>query len=184
MKNIKSKLNSNNGVSILFALVLLLVATMVSLIIIVAATSSIKRESSFKESVQRNIDLDSAVLLLKSSFNGSTCSYTLEDENYKNGDCTVSNDAFKATLKEISNEIINNKTSGLSTEFKDAFTISGDYTSNINCYYSISGSDDLSRYTISFKLDNDNVIYCNFNANISDGEITYTYDKSTIKKGN
>ena len=52
MKTINKKLNSQSGVTILFAMLLFLVATVVSLVIIVAATSSINRESSFKESVQ------------------------------------------------------------------------------------------------------------------------------------
>ena len=65
MKTINKKLNSQSGVTILFAMLLFLVATIVSLVIIVAATSSINRESSFKESVQRNIELDSAVLMVK-----------------------------------------------------------------------------------------------------------------------
>ncbi|MCI7446194.1 MAG: hypothetical protein MSA78_07665, partial [Solobacterium sp.] len=60
MKTISKKLNSQSGVTILFAMLLFLVATVVSLVIIVAATSSVNRESSFKESVQRNIELDSA----------------------------------------------------------------------------------------------------------------------------
>ena len=42
------KLNSKSGVSILFALLLFLVATVVSLVIIVAATSSVKREASYR----------------------------------------------------------------------------------------------------------------------------------------
>lgn len=65
MKTINKKLNSQSGVTILFAMLLFLVATVVSLVIIVAATSSVNRESSFKESVQRNIELDSAVLMVK-----------------------------------------------------------------------------------------------------------------------
>ena len=75
MKTINKKLNSQSGVTILFAMLLFLVATVVSLVIIVAATSSVNRESSFKESVQRNIELDSAVLMVK-NFTDNKHEYT------------------------------------------------------------------------------------------------------------
>ena len=49
------KMKSQSGVSILFAMLLFLIATVVSLVIIVAATSSVKREASYKETIQKNI---------------------------------------------------------------------------------------------------------------------------------
>ena len=192
MNNIKRKLNSNNGVSILFALVLFLVATIVSLVIIVTATSSLKRESSFKESVQRNIELDSASLLLKEIYANSSCSYTYDKigKNYTLKSCSLGglddkNNPYIDVLEEISTNVIENNTNSFSE--RDAFSISDEiesYTNIVDCKYSIYASNDDSVYVVSFKLDNGSIMYCKFNLKIEDdNSLIWSYYQSSLKGG-
>ena len=191
MNNIKRKLNSNNGVSILFALVLFLVATIVSLVIIVAATTSVKRDSSFKESVQRNIELDSASLLLKEIYSKSSCSYIYnkKGKTYTLKSCSLgglddTNNPYIEVLKEISTNVIENNTNSFSE--RDAFSISENiesYTNIIYCKYSIYASNDDSVYVVSFKLDNGSVMYCKFNLKVENNQVEWTYYQSSSKGG-
>ena len=191
MNNIKRKLNSNNGVSILFALVLFLVATIVSLVIIVAATTSVKRESSFKESVQRNIELDSASLLLKEIYSKSSCSYIYnkKGKTYTLKSCSLgglddTNNPYIEVLKEISTNVIENNTNSFSE--RDAFSISENiesYTNIVDCIYSIYASNDDSVYVVSFKLDNGSVMYCKFNLKVENNQVEWTYYQSSSKGG-
>ena len=191
MKNINRKLNSNNGVSILFALVLFLVATIVSLVIIVASTSSVKRESSFKETTQRNIELDSAAFLLKNVYSSSSCSYTYNNKNnvYKLNICTLAGDnnvnsPYLDVLKEVSTKVIENNTNSFidNTAFSITNTIDS-YTNTVNCSYSIYTNSDTSTYVVAFKLDNGSVMYCKFNLKVENNEVYWTYYQSSCKGG-
>ena len=60
-----NKLSSNDGVSILLALVVLLVAGMVSVVLLSASTSSIKSVTKSTEALQDGLTLDSASNVLK-----------------------------------------------------------------------------------------------------------------------
>ena len=144
MKTINKKLNSQSGVTILFAMLLFLVATVVSLVIIVAATSSVNRESSFKESVQRNIELDSAVLMVKNFIdNKNEYIFVGEEGNYDYQFVGTENELEKVII-EISKRVINKA----QTKNIGSFTISGDNLSNIDCDYKIDFNTGSSPFVI------------------------------------
>lgn len=65
MKQIQNKLKSESGVSILFALLLMLVVAMVSVVMVNASLTAVKRTSAKKDNQQVSISLDSAALLLR-----------------------------------------------------------------------------------------------------------------------
>ena len=67
---IQRKLHSESGVSILLALVVLLVASFISVTLLSASSSSVKTSSRNQTSIQDNLTLDSACKLLKSTLNG------------------------------------------------------------------------------------------------------------------
>lgn len=67
---IQRKLHSESGVSILLALVVLLVASFISVTLLSASSSSVKTSSKNQTSIQDNLTLDSACKLLKSTLNG------------------------------------------------------------------------------------------------------------------
>lgn len=64
---IQRKLHSESGVSILLALVVLLVASFISVTLLSASSSSVKTSSKNQTSIQDNLTLDSACKLLKST---------------------------------------------------------------------------------------------------------------------
>lgn len=176
MKTVKKKLNSNSGVTILFAMLLFLVATVVSMVIIVAATSSVKRESSFKESVQKNLELDSCSIVLRKNFEGEV---TFVDDNglFKYSGPTI-NDEFKRIMIDISTNIINNQTD---PEYTGAFKISGEELSDINITCSIS-LNNTNSYRVSFKLNNGNNMYSYFNVElVNTNKLNWKYEKSSFK---
>ena len=183
MKTINKKINSQSGVTILFAMLLFLVATVVSLVIIVAATSSVNRESSFKESVQRNIELHSAVLMIK-NFTDKKSEYTFvgEEGNYYYQFTGTENELEKVII-EISKRVINNT----QTNNTGSFSISGDNLSNIDCDYKIdfnSGSSPFVILTFSIK-DGDNAvvskIFSKYSFSVNGKTVSWNYDRSTVR---
>lgn len=183
MKTINKKLNSQSGVSILFAMLLFLVATVVSLVIIVAATSSINRESSFKESVQRNIELDSAVLMVK-NFTDKKDKYTFsgEEGNY-NYQFVGTESELEKVIIEISRRVINNT----QTNNTGSFTISGDNLSNIDCNYEIDFNNGISPSVIlTFSIkDSDNTviskIFSKYSFSVNGKMVGWNYNRSTVR---
>lgn len=183
MKTINKKLNSQSGVTILFAMLLFLVATVVSLVIIVAATSSINRESSFKESVQRNIELDSAVLMVK-NFTDKKDKYTFsgEEGNY-NYQFVGTESELEKVIIEISRRVINNT----QTNNTGIFTISGDNLSNIDCNYEIDFNNGISPSVIlTFSIkDSDNTviskIFSKYSFSVNGKMVGWNYNRSTVR---
>lgn len=183
MKTINKKINSQSGVTILFAMLLFLVATVVSLVIIVAATSSVNRESSFKESVQRNVELDSAVLMIK-NFTDKKSEYTFvgEEGNYYYQFTGTENELEKVII-EISKRVINNT----QTNNIGSFSISGENLSTIDCNYEIdfnSGSSPFVIVTFSIK-DGDNAVVSNifskYSFSVNGKTVSWNYDRSTVR---
>ena len=72
MKKIKNKLQDSHGVSILFALLLMTVATMVSITIISTSLSAVKRSHAIKNTRQELISLDFATLYIEKQLNSDT----------------------------------------------------------------------------------------------------------------
>ena len=183
MKTINKKLNSQSGVTILFAMLLFLVATVVSLVIIVAATSSVNRESSFKESVQRNIELDSAVLMVK-NFTDKKDKYTFsgEEGNY-NYQFVGTESELEKVIIEISRRVINNT----QTNNTGIFTISGDNLSNIDCNYEIDFNNGISPSVIlTFSIkDSDNTviskIFSKYSFSVNGKMVGWNYNRSTVR---
>ena len=186
MKTIKKKLNSQSGVSILFALLLFLVATVVSVVIIVAATSGVKREASYKETIQKNIELDSAVLFLSNKIteysSDNKGGYEFVDDNgTKVYSITASDDSLKRIIVDISSIVINRNATSGHTEGK--IVIKGDNLSDITCSYKINfGASSSSEIpaSISFKYDNGNVVYNRYTFRIDGNKITWIYDKASL----
>lgn len=97
MQNIKQKLKSEQGVSILFALLLFLVASMVSVTILTAAVSSIKSRKETKDMLQNNITLESAASMLRAEIDGASYSYILgkaSKNQYNYGETVATEDNF------------------------------------------------------------------------------------------
>ena len=73
LTKINKKLNNNNGVSFLIALLLFLVASMVSIVIVTAALSAVKRVNDDFNDQQEYLSISSAANLVKETLSESSC---------------------------------------------------------------------------------------------------------------
>lgn len=165
MKKNKSKLLNNHGVSILFALLLFLVVSMVSVTIIAASTSSVKRTSSMKENTQTILTLDSAVLLLKSELNNLTYTVnvydgsTFSDELY-NGKETC----LKDIVSDISKKLISSSNSSNDNYKTFVIKTNIDEIKDVDVLVSYEFNSANSSNVVKFILTLDNsAIYVDFN---------------------
>ena len=85
MMPIKQKLKSENGASFLLALLAFLVAAMVCVTIITAATSSVKRVHSDRESQQMQLAITSAAQLVRDTMEETKYSITTVTTTEKDG---------------------------------------------------------------------------------------------------
>lgn len=171
---IQRKLHSESGVSILLALVVLLVASFISVTLLSASSSSVKTSSKNQTSIQDNLTLDSACKLLKT---------TLKDQRYHaNGSVNDSSQfqitgwdtepTFPGTLA-ISTAVIN----GSSNVTSDSFTIHvndrpemKDVTGSYALVKTNDSEGDLYQaiYTLSLKAEDNTVLkrYVTFSVSV------------------
>ena len=162
---IQRKLHSESGVSILLALVVLFVASFISVTLLSASSSSVKTSSKNQTSIQDNLTLDSACKLLKSTFNGqryhANGSVNESSQFQITGWDTEYQPTFPGTLA-ISTAVIN----GSSSVTSDSFTISvegineiKDVTGNYAIVKTNDSEGDLYQaiYTLSLTAE-DNIV--------------------------
>lgn len=173
---IQRKLHSESGVSILLALVVLLVASFISVTLLSASSSSVKTSSKNQTSIQDNLTLDSACKLLKSTLN--------RQEYHANGSVNESSQfqiadwdteyrpTFPGTLA-ISTAVIN----GSSSVTSDSFTIHvnnrpemKDVTGSYALVKTNDSEGDLYQaiYTLSLKAEDNTVLkrYVTFSVSV------------------
>lgn len=179
MKTINKKLISESGATILFAMMVFLVASVVSMVIIIAATTSVKRESSFKDSVGRNIELDSCAIMFKNKFDNKEYTFTINDVRYEYLDTIT--DEFERIMIDISDKILNNT---FNSDWNDCFVLTGENLTNLNGSYKIFKRGS-SSFLVSFKFDNGSIMYSNYNVEIdshNSSQIKWSFDKTTNKE--
>ena len=173
---IQRKLHSESGVSILLALVVLLVASFISVTLLSASSSSVKTSSKNQTSIQDNLTLDSACKLLKSTFNGqryhANGSVNESSQFQITGWDTEYQPTFPGTLA-ISTAVIN----GSSSVTSDSFTISvegineiKDVTGNYAIVKTNDSEEDLYQaiYTLSLTAEDNTVLkrYVTFSVSV------------------
>ena len=110
MNRIKNKLNNSHGVSILFGLLLFMVASMVSIVIISASSTSAKRSYYTSGSVQESQAVESLALFMKKEINNKTINYSYEknkDGSYTLKSTTGSDSSFNDQIQKITTCIFN-----------------------------------------------------------------------------
>ena len=186
MNKVRKKLRNNNGVSILFALFLFVVASVVSVTIISAAYSSVKRTHSAKENTQSMLTLDSASLLMKNKID--SVSYVAKkdkDGRILNGSISVSDNPFEIEIVKISKDILNNN---LSVNDNTYFEIEATNLDTVKGTYEIQTTEENKSYTVVFtlKADDESKTYVKFNLersdSTSDTKIIWTFFRIKGKK--
>ena len=183
---IQRKLHSESGVSILLALVVLLVASFISVTLLSASSSSVKSSSRNKTSIQDNLTLDSACKLLKSTLNGQ--SYQANGSVNESSQFQIAgwDDAYKPSFPgtlAISTAVLNSSSSVTS----DSFTISvegineiKDVTGNYAIVKTNDSEGDLYQaiYTLSLTAEDNTVLkrYVTFSVSVD------TANSATNKK--
>lgn len=162
---IQRKLHSESGVSILLALVVLLVASFISVTLLSASSSSVKTSSRNQTSIQDNLTLDSACKLLKSTLNGQYRANGSVNESSQfqiAGWDTEYQPTFPGTWA-ISTAVIH----GSSSVTSDSFTISvegineiKDVTGNYAIVKTNDSEEDLYQaiYTLSLTAEDNTVL--------------------------
>lgn len=182
--NTKTKLKNNSGVTILFAMLLFLVASVVSIVIVSNASSSVKRTHSIKESTQDNVILDSAALLIKNNLVDNT-TFTLDTNAATSpGTFNSTNTTFETEVTSISNDFITNPTNTTTGTFN--IVTSGEYSSNVNATYKRTKKADTDEDVniVAFKLTyNDSVMYVIYNikketlgTSTTNWQVTWSFD--------
>lgn len=182
MKDLNSKIKNQNGVSILFAMLLFLVVSLVSITVIASSYTSAKTINSTSKGIQENVSLDSAALFIKNEL--SKTKYQCYKNEYSWGDksCeyseyyTTVNDYLKTDIVNISNaysNFMNDKNYDKVDNFKEAFTIyptinSNDQTlDNVKVSYKYSFEKNYSIVTFKLETDSGNKCYLEFSLNYS-----------------
>lgn len=161
----KTKLKSNSGVTILFALLFFLIAAVVSILIVSNAASSVKRTHSTQQSIQDNATLDSAALLLKDNIDGAefilTTNGDTANESWNDADMYA---MFASEIRTISTSYIQGDSAPSGTFTIDS-KYSNAYDSTVTVSYKSTYLDDRDKQIASFKLsiDDTNVTYLTFN---------------------
>ena len=135
---IQRKLHSESGVSILLALVVLLVASFISVTLLSASSSSVKTSSKNQTSIQENLTLDSACKLLKNTMNHQK--YIADgyvDENTQQFHINGWNDANHMPTLPGTQVISEAVIQGSSSVTSDSFTIS---VNNVQEMEDVTGS--------------------------------------------
>lgn len=188
--NFKKKLSNKNGASILFALLLFLIVSLVSVTIIASANSSSKQIASNKEAIESNIALDSVVLNMKSQIDNAYRTYKnwgytgFETENTSFNDSYYYNE-----LNNFCNLLINNKTNVSINDFTYGFTISvtssnTNILEDVEVSYKYKIGQDIKTSYIVFKLvsSSGNTIYTNYSLTYDDSSDFFSpiRDKHTL----
>ena len=163
MRKLKNKLNNNSGVSILFALLLFLVASMVSIVIISASASSVKRTHYSSAMTQETLSLDSAVLMMNNEMDNvvytSVATKKKKDDSYGTPTITIqkSNNEFTSVfdslIKEVSKDFLDDNLNSLSD-----FTIEVDNMNKVYVSCSIlnnNSADDSLEITFNLSTEDD-----------------------------
>lgn len=157
-----TKLKNNSGVTILFALLAFMVASVACIVIVSNASSSVKRTHSVQESTQDNLTIDSAANVLKNNIDGAK--YVVYEAAGTSGEWAyLENEGqyslFKDEITNISYAYYLN-----TTEPSGSFTISATNHSNVTVQYKSSIKQSDGAHIVTFKLSlNDSNMYVTFN---------------------
>ena len=190
MSYIKRKLNDDKGISILFAMVLLLVTAMVCTVIVSASVSSAKRTNSRIAAVQETTLMDSATLYIKENILES-CKNGIELSCDKDNNCVISSSVsgtFNKEIEELSLAYINKSDTCMFDKANDksdkSFEIVTSYNDNENvievqygyCYK--NASDDVAMAI--FKLTcNESKMYVIFNIDRSGNNVSWSWNRAS-----
>lgn len=184
---IKAKLTSKQGVSLLFALIAFLVASMVAATIVTAAITSLKRVNNDRETLQRNLTLSSAAELVRDEMLNTSLVYE-ETTNEETGAVTGTYTGYGAFAEEMKAAVISVKnnikySSGSSGGTSFSISVAG-LMEPVNVSYIMQTEDeDLYKVLFTFTIAGaEERLYLSLQGKetAANGVITYTWDTPYI----
>lgn len=182
MKDLNSKIKNQNGVSILFAMLLFLVVSLVSITVIASSYTSAKTINTTSKGIQENVSLDSAALFIKNELSKTKYQCYKKDQWWEDSSCeysdyyTTVDNYFKTDIVNISkaySNFMNDKNYDKVDNFKEAFTIYPTINSddqildNVNVSYKYSFDKNYSIVTFKLETDSGNKCYLEFSLSYS-----------------
>ena len=118
MNAVKRKLNSKKGASLIFALLFLMVATMVSIVILDASVTTTKRLKDDTDWEQDNLTLTSAGKLVRECLSDTTCTVTTTTNTETgNSECEVTASGPLADIVSVALQNVNDRGASCSGSF-------------------------------------------------------------------
>lgn len=189
MKKIKHKLQDSHGVSILFALLLMAVAAMVSITIISASLSAVKRSHAIKNTRQELISLDSATLYIEKQLNSDTGASEVSFQNTDDTYFVTNTSQYGGVFIEEVNALTTAFLTGNREKEIGTFSLETKDTSNNTLYDSVSVSykvvsqDNEQRAIVVFTLRiNDSKQYLKYNVNKNTSSVSWTFFEASGKE--
>lgn len=181
MKRMQQKLNSQNGLSLIFALLIMLVVTTVSTTIVIASVTAVKRTNQAKDFRQRSLALESAALMFQEKIRSNDeqlealLAAPLKEYRLYDGEKEVTGGPFFVT-----------------SNIEEFPTVSVFFTiqKTDHEYASFSEEENADGYQVVFRFqteDDENYkdtlrLYCRIaETDSSDGEVSYTWTKAGFR---
>ena len=192
MRKIKAKLNNSSGASLLFSMVLFLVVCMVSVTILTAAVTSLKRTHQNKQNLQTSLALESAAMLIRDELDG--CKYTIttilknEDGEFVSeaSSETIPANEFAAIIvdavKEVRNGSVSFESFSLSTNKVEIPDVTVEYVMSKNNEEARQETQN-QQYQMIFTLqadDNREKFFLTFDVTYVEKEVSLTEDGTEI----
>lgn len=179
MKQLKNKLKSESGVSILFSLLLMLVVAMVSVVMVNASLTAVKRTSAKKDNQQVSISLDSAALLMRDKIKNDV-GYTLTKKavTQENGnvvyelDDSYNDNPFQPEIKKISEAYMNDLLQDCRGEFQVITTVESEKDDSVNVNYNAVKTETGSCRVVFTLSEDDSQLFVIFNLSLKDVDQT------------
>lgn len=190
MKQIKNKLKSESGVSILFALLLMLVVAMVSVVMVNASLTAVKRTSAKKDNQQVSISLDSAAMLLRDQMKndlGYSMYYDSESSSYQL-DASYNENTFQPEIKKISEAYKNDMLQNCTGDFKVVTTVDNQTNDSVDVNYTAVKTDTGSCRVVFTLSEYDSQLFVIFNLTLKDSDqvnpkVSWQYGGATLESG-
>ena len=180
LKNLKKKLNSNSGVSILMALLAFLVAAMVSAVVVSAALSAAQAVRNDYDEEQAFLTVESAEKMIEQDMTNGSLKRSSSGSDYK------ADQKFRI-CGTILNDLLESESSSGSLKGSYTISVSNDDHTLADVEMDFSLDPDTYDVTASFQLvdkdtnkNNTNpTITAVFRANVADKKITWNEPKVT-----
>ena len=185
-KQMKNKVKNNHGVSILFALFLFLVATMVTVTIINASLTSVIRVNDSRDYQQASLDLSSAEGIIVDQINGAWITVTKQTEQQES--TTHSESAFCEELTYLVSEIrkldLELSDQSVSTTFTMSIANMDDVQGTMYLKYEKPTSQSEGEYSLVILLSVDDLANMNvhFTSTFSEQTSSWKEGSKTITK--